>query len=165
MFRCCLSSCTVRSTDRPTALGRSRAKLPAQPGCPNPRSPACTSLNTIESLEAKMDTFRRAGRIAAATICALSVLAAPALAARGRGGGGGGGGHGGMHGGGIRGGGTVHGGGSTPLPGSAGSKPMEELNQPNFQMDAPTSRFAVKPGVTPHLPRLAPPAPGGATGQ
>ena len=92
-----------------------------------------------------MVTFCRVGRIAAVAICALSVLAAPAMAGGGRGGGGG---HGGMHGVGMRGGGTVHGGGSTPLPGSAGSKTMEELNQPGFQMDAPSSRFAVKPGVT-----------------
>ena len=104
-----------------------------------------------------MVTLCKAGRIAAAATCSLGVLAAPAMAG---GHGGRGGGHaGGMHGGGV------HGGGSTPLPGSAGSKPMEDLNQPNFEMDAPSSRFPFKPGVTPHWPRLVPRAGEGATGQ
>ncbi|MBV8097088.1 MAG: hypothetical protein JOY71_06685 [Acetobacteraceae bacterium] len=67
-----------------------------------------------------MNTQRNGSRIAAAA-WALAVLAAPAVVWAG----------------------------STPLPGSAGSRTIEELNQPNF-----ASPRTEKP--KPHFPRLAP---------
>jgi len=69
-----------------------------------------------------MVTLQKLGRIATTMAFALGVLTAPAI---------------------------VWAQGSTPLPGSAGSRTAQELNQPNF----PTPR-AQK--VKPHWPRLAP---------